>query len=137
MIFGSGMFALVVLALWIYCIFDAIATDESKMRNLPKIVWVLIVIFLPTIGSLAWLLLGRPERAGFAPGGETYRGNPRTPRVQPRSSRGGGFVAPDDDPRFLNDLDRRAKQLRAWEDDLRRRERQLRERPDDDGPAKE
>ena len=77
--------ALLAMALWIYCIFDVIATEEMLIRNLPKTVWLLIVIFVPTVGALAWLLLGRPPYAGFRPGDTSTR--------PARPARG-----PDDDP---------------------------------------
>lgn len=38
---------------------DIITKDESQIRNLPKIVWVIIVLLFPLIGSLVWLLAGR------------------------------------------------------------------------------
>ena len=68
-----GFVPLVLLALWVYCILDVIATDDSLARNLPKGMWLLIVIFLPDIGSLAWLLLGRPLYAGWRPGDTNRR----------------------------------------------------------------
>lgn len=36
------------------------------MRNLPKLVWLLLVVLVPVAGALAWLVLGRPlpERPG-------------------------------------------------------------------------
>ena len=131
MLFAGGLVGLVVLALWIYCIFDVISTDETVMRNLPKVLWLVIVIFLPTIGSISWLLLGRPERAGFAPGSSTYRPEPhrRGGLSAPRSR---GVLAPDDDPRFLAQLNDRAKRLREWEEDLQRREGELRKRDQGD-----
>jgi hypothetical protein len=78
--------ALLALGLWVYCIFDVIATEEMLIRNLPKTVWLLIVLFVPTVGALAWLLLGRPLYAGFRPGDTS-------PRRPSRPVRG-----PDDDP---------------------------------------
>jgi hypothetical protein len=42
-------------------------------------------------------------------------------------------AAPDDDPRFLAELDERTNRLRDWEDDLKRREEQLRRREEDEG----
>ena len=127
MLYAGGLVGLVVLVLWIYCILDVISTDETVARNLPKILWLLIVIFLPTIGSISWLLLGRPQRASFAPGGSMYRPEPR--RGQDRwGSRSLGVLAPDDDPRFLAQLNDRAKRLRDWEEDLQRREDELRKR---------
>jgi len=134
-ILGGGLIGLAVLALWVYCIFDVIATDDAVIRSLPKVVWLLIVIFVPTIGSIAWLLLGRPENAGFAPGGSTYRAEPRGRGVDRSTPRSYGVIAPDDDPRFLAELDDRAKRLRQWEDDLKRREDELRRREEDEGNA--
>lgn len=84
-VFGPGIGGLLILGLWVYCVFDVIATEEMLIRNLPKTMWLLIVIFVPTIGSLAWLLLGRPPYAGLRPGDTS----PRTSRP----ARG-----PDDDP---------------------------------------
>ncbi|HZK52448.1 MAG TPA: PLD nuclease N-terminal domain-containing protein [Actinomycetota bacterium] len=133
MIFGGGLFAFALLALWIYCIVDVIATNEGVIRNLPKLVWLLIVIFVPTIGSIVWLFLGRPERAGLAPGDSNFRAEPRGPRLDPSARRALGTMAPDDDPRYLAELDERTKRLRDWEADLRRRENELRDRDEDDG----
>lgn len=133
MIFGGGLFAFALLALWIYCIFDVIATNEGLIRNLPKIAWVLIVIFVPTIGSIAWLLLGRPQRTGFAPGDSTDRAEPRGSRLDNSTRRSLGTMAPDDDPRYLAELDERTKRLRDWEADLKRREDELHHREEDDG----
>src|SRR4051812_283896 len=113
----DGLLGLALLVLWVYCIFDVIATDEAVMRNLPKLVWLLIVIIVPDIGSLAWLLLGRPPRAGYLPGDTTTRDRSRHP-----SNRS---VAPDDDPAFLARLRDDAQRLRSWEDDLKRREEDL------------
>ena len=117
MFLGEGLFGLALLVLWVYCIFDVIATDETLMRNLPKIVWLIIVIVVPDIGSLAWLLLGRPPRAGYMPGDTSVR-----PPVRRAPS------APDDDPAFLARLGDEAARLRSWEDDLKRREDDLKRR---------
>ena len=123
---GGGLVGILLLALWAYCIFDVISTDESLMRNMPKILWLVVVIVLPTVGSVAWLLLGRPEGAGLRPGDTSTFKAPRTPRLD-RAPR-----APDDDPAFLARLDDETKRLRAWEDDLRRREEEMRRRDEGD-----
>ncbi len=71
---GPGFVGFVMFLLWAYCILDVIATDELLMRNIKsKMTWIFIVVFIPTIGSLAWLLLGRPLYAGFSPGSTEYR----------------------------------------------------------------
>jgi hypothetical protein len=115
-LYGEGIFGIALFLLWIYCIFDVISTEESLTRNMPKFVWLMIVIFLPDIGSVAWLLLGRPQNAGFTPGDTSYR----PPRAAPRG--------PEDSPGFIAGLDDRARDLKRWEDDLRRREEELRKK---------
>ena len=129
MLYGGGLLALALLALWVYCILDVIATEEAMMRNLSKVLWLIIVILLPTIGSLAWLLLGRPENAGYRPGDTTPRETkprPSLPRSRPRP------LGPEDSPEFIADLDERVSRLRKWEEDLERREEDLRRRETDD-----
>ena len=54
---GTG---LAILALWLFCLIDVIVTDDYRIRNMPKSVWVLVVVLLPTVGSVAWLVAGRP-----------------------------------------------------------------------------
>ena len=120
MFYAGGLAGLLLLGLWLYCIFDAIASEESLVRNLPKLLWVLIVIFLPTVGSVAWLALGRPERAGARPGSTTHRRAPRP-------------IGPEDSPEVMARTNDEVRRLRAWEDDLRRREDDLRRREEDDG----
>jgi hypothetical protein len=143
-----GLFGLVAFALWIYCLLDVIATDSTLVRNLPKTMWLFLVIVLSTVGSVAWLVLGRPERAGWWPGDSTYR----RPRSATWKVRG-----PEDDPGFVANLgpsssrpqppaadDRRRqlaereaelrrRELDAWEADLKRREADLDRRPPADG----
>jgi hypothetical protein len=115
---GGGLIGFLLIALWIYCIFDVISTEEVLMRNLPKFAWLMIVFFLPDIGSIAWLALGRPPFAGWRPGDTGVR---PTRRV----------LGPEDRPDFptsapADEDDRR--RLEAWEADLRRREQELRRR---------
>jgi hypothetical protein len=129
MLVGGGLVGLAILALWIFCIFDVIGTQEGLTRNLPKMMWLLIVIFLPTVGSIAWLIMGRPENAAFKPGGTAYR-QPGEPFRSPPQRK--GQIAPDDDPGFLAQLDERTRRLRDWEDELKRREDDLKRREQDE-----
>ena len=118
---GGGLIGFLLIALWIYCIFDVIATDEILMRNLPKLLWLAIVFFLPDIGSIAWLALGRPRYAGWRPGDTGARSARRV-------------LGPEDRPDFPSskpaDPDDRQR-LEAWEADLRRREDELRRHRED------
>jgi hypothetical protein len=142
MALGDGLLALLVLGFWLFCLFDVITTDESLMRNLGKPWWLVIVLFFPVVGSIMWLVAGRPLGAG-APG-LPYKGN-RDQADDPRGRSGGGSrygdaemaaarpsVAPDDDPEFLEHVRRQSTEdkdlLRRWEDDLRRREEELKRR---------
>jgi hypothetical protein len=139
MFYFGGALGVALFALWLYCILDVIASDETLIRNLPKILWLIIVIILPDVGSVAWLLLGRPPRAGLMPGDTGYR--------QPRStgSSGSGLdhpsrrrpraVGPEDSPQFMEGLEDRSARLRRWEEDLRRREDELRRREEGGDPA--
>jgi hypothetical protein len=81
-LYVDGLLSLMVLGLWVFCLVDAITTDESLCRNLPKIGWILLVVFLPLVGSIAWLLAGRPQTQRDLP----YKGNYRqeTPAVYDR-----------------------------------------------------
>ncbi|MFC7220315.1 PLD nuclease N-terminal domain-containing protein [Streptomyces polyrhachis] len=119
---------LLFLALWIYAFVDCLNTPEDEVKHLPKVGWVLIILFFATLGSIAWLLAGRPRRSAPAMGS--------TPAEWHRSYEPKATLAPDDDPEFLASLreaNRRDESLlKDWEADLRRREEELRRR--EDGP---
>ncbi len=120
---GGGLIGFLLIALWLYCIFDVISTEEFLVRSLPKMVWLLIVIMLPDIGSVAWLALGRPAFAGWRPGDTAGR---PTRRV----------VGPEDRADFSTTAKpESAERLEAWEADLQRRERELRRPKPDDPPT--
>ena len=54
----------VELVLLVYCLVDCIQTDRSDVRNLGKGWWVLLILFFPVVGGIAWLVAGRPRRGG-------------------------------------------------------------------------
>ena len=58
-------FGLLVMLLWVFCLIDVITAYDGGVRYLPKIVWLLLVVFLPLAGSLAWLFAGRPIGGGI------------------------------------------------------------------------
>ncbi|MBI1350439.1 MAG: hypothetical protein GC156_04895 [Actinomycetales bacterium] len=101
--------AILLVAVYIYCIIDVLRTPGGEARTLPKWLWVVLVIFVPIVGSVLWLILGRVWRAPGA-----------------FSNRRRGPVAPDDDPAFLKKLGDD-----AWSQRMRRR----RSNPSADGPA--
>ncbi|MGN6243032.1 MAG: PLDc N-terminal domain-containing protein [Motilibacteraceae bacterium] len=129
----------VPLVLFVFALVDCIQTDESLVRNLPKAAWVLLIVLVPLVGSIAWLAAGRPAaeqrnqgRRQVAWPATATSGFPEYER--PGSGRSGyirAAVAPDDDPEFLRTLGaeqrRHEQMLGDWEQDLRRREAALRE----------
>ncbi|QIQ03315.1 PLD nuclease N-terminal domain-containing protein [Streptomyces liangshanensis] len=131
---------LVPLGLSIYAFIDCLTTEEQDVRYLPKPVWAILVLLFPLVGSISWLIAGRDRRA-TGPAG-----------------RRGGWVAPDDNPEFLNSLKddrargddpaadapepsadeaRAAADLERWEADLRRREEEIERREKGGGAAED
>lgn len=50
---------LVGVALVLFALIDLITREEWQVRHLPKLTWVCVILFLPVIGSIIWLLVGR------------------------------------------------------------------------------
>ena len=61
------LFYLVPLVLAIYCLVNAITSRADDIRHLPKVAWILLILFFPFLGSIAWLAAGRPVAAGRGP----------------------------------------------------------------------
>jgi len=88
---GRVLLVVIPLALAIYTVIDAIQTDDARVRHIPKLIWILLILLTaPTgIGAIAWLVTGRQRGP--------QNGRPRPNR--PSAPRG-----PDDDPDFLRNL---------------------------------
>lgn len=115
----GGLFALASIAVWVYCIIDVVTTDEVEVRNLPKMAWILLVVFLGVIGSIAWLIAGRPQGKSFAIAGDPTAGQVNRP-------------PPDASSAIVNEREEAAR-LRVWEEQLRRREEEIRRREAEGG----
>jgi hypothetical protein len=117
---------LVLFALWIYAFVDCLGTPERDVRGMPKVVWVLVILFFGfvLVGPLAWLLIGRRRGRTAAPGGATpaewHRGH--RPAADRRYPPGGeplpgpqdpGWIPPDDNPEFLRSLSELNRQKRG------------------------
>ncbi|MGI5145002.1 PLD nuclease N-terminal domain-containing protein [Plantactinospora sp. CA-294935] len=126
-----ALLAIGQLILAVVALISCLSAENDEIRALPRFAWVLIILFFPLVGSIAWFVAGRPvspERP--AAGGRPAGGPDRRPPL-----------APDDDPEFLRSLDEeRSKRdrelLDSWERDLRRREEELRRR-DSEPPREE
>jgi hypothetical protein len=58
----DAVVSLALLSFWFWALVDVITTDASACRNLPKAMWVVIVLLIPGIGALVWVMIGRPPR---------------------------------------------------------------------------
>ncbi|WP_406285730.1 PLD nuclease N-terminal domain-containing protein [Embleya sp. NBC_00896] len=129
---------LLALGVLVYAFIDCLTTDEKKVRNLSKVLWVLILLLsspIPFLGPIGWFVAGRPKRE-YAGGSMGFGGRNR-----------GRQPAPDDDPEFLASLNKDDRKpsdtpssdndedemLKRWEEDLKHREDDLRS-PDQDNP---
>lgn len=83
---------LLTIALTIYAAVDCVQTDERWVRNLPKLIWLLVVLVFPIVGPIVWFIAGRPQRGPTGSAGPSGRQRPQAPR------------GPDDDPDFLRRL---------------------------------
>ncbi|WP_158850273.1 PLD nuclease N-terminal domain-containing protein [Saccharothrix deserti] len=109
MFYFGGLFGVLTLGLWLFCLVDVITTQDGDARNLPKISWLLIVLFFPLVGSIIWLVAGRPVRTVGRP--QAYE---RTMPAFPEYDRPGRFAATDSesDAEFLRRCRERAEEQR-------------------------
>lgn len=125
-----GLPLLIEIGLLVFCLIDAIQTPADETRNLSKGWWILLILFFPIIGPIAWLVAGRPVRVRTANAWRTGGGFPEHQR--PRAPRG-----PDDDPQFLAEMKsvntEQEETLRLWEADLKRREAEQRRKESGEG----
>jgi len=93
---------LFVFAVWllftVFVTVFAASAKKNEVRNLPKWSWILICLFVPFVGGLLYLVLGRP-----AVGPKPRFGRTKT-------------VAPDDDPTFLRDLSEKLEKEKPQQD---------------------
>lgn len=63
-LFGGGLLItlLVVLFIFLFPLLALISVLMNDFRGNEKIMWVLIIIFLPFLGSLLYFLIGRDKR---------------------------------------------------------------------------
>ena len=113
MLYFDGIGGLILVALWIGCFIDVLLTPEFACRNLPKLAWVFIVLLFSFIGSIAWLVAGRPWNQVGVPGNQGQRNSGVASRF-PEYDRPNRRAAtnPDDDEEFLDGLRKRAEEQR-------------------------
>lgn len=47
------------LGLLIFALVDVITSDEGNIKHLPKLVWIILIILLPLVGSIIWFIAGK------------------------------------------------------------------------------
>ena len=59
-IFGFGLIGLLCLILWVWALVDII---NSRFReDSTRIIWILLVIFLPFLGTILYYAIGREQK---------------------------------------------------------------------------
>lgn len=107
-----ALLPVLVLAMTIYALLDCARTPEDLMpARMPKVVWIVLIVFVVGIGPIAWIIVSRvkaAEERGGAVEPTVWSSKDGISLHRPERSRP---AAPDDDPEFL----------RGLEQDIRRR----------------
>lgn len=102
---------IVGLGLMIYSLVESIQTPRHRVRVMPKVAWMAVIVLVPIIGAGLWLGFGRIRE-------QRTRGN----QVRP------GPSAPDDDPEFLRKVEFERRQHQRREEEARKRAEQERKK---------
>jgi hypothetical protein len=135
---------LIDVALVAAALISCLSAEETEIRTLPRPAWVLIIVFFPLVGAIAWFSAGRPPPPDPDPALGRFGAFGRLAKDPPGPGRSAvrarpRVAAPDDDPEFLRSLDARQAQARRDREILRRWEAELRRegesRSEDDRPG--
>lgn len=130
------IFALLTVGFVVPCVIDVARTPSYEFDLPSKQTWLIVVVAFWVFGAAAWVLVGRrdlrirrawnemtalwafgPGQApGRAPVSQAWSGGSQRSgrRVRESALAPMRFVAPDDNPAFLLELDRR---IRDWQSD--------------------
>jgi hypothetical protein len=75
-----------LIALNLYAFILCAQTEQEQIQRLPKWAWLVIIVIFQSLGSVAYLVWGRPRNPGPGRGGKRK------------------IIGPDDDPDFLRQL---------------------------------
>jgi len=110
--------SLLTVALMIFALINIITCRDDQIKYLPKMVWIIIVILLPFIGSVLWFVIGR----------EYDGGGISLPRMPQRTAQTQTWSAPPSAPtdirtteQQLADLEREIEEARLQEEIARRK----------------
>lgn len=122
----SALLAAISIGFMVWCLVEAISTSGHRIRNLPKVAWILVILFLPLVGSVAWLIGGRPSNA--AASAATTPGPDRATRADARNP---AEEAADFSTRIR---ERAEEQRRRYEQQKKNKEHPETEQPEADTP---
>lgn len=69
------VFSVLVVMLMVGALVDMITLEPGRVKHLPKLAWIIIVILIPFVGSIIWFMVGREyaARAGRGSFGDPRR----------------------------------------------------------------
>ncbi|MEP7763513.1 PLDc N-terminal domain-containing protein [Sanguibacter sp. 25GB23B1] len=92
---------LAAFGLLVYAFTDFASSDEEDRGDIPRWLWLVIIVLLPYFGPISWIAFSRSRRKQAGRGQRPVAsGKGPAPRGRTRR-RASGPVAPDDDPDFL------------------------------------
>ena len=97
-----ALFYVIPIVLAIFAVVDCVQTPDDELRGLPRFAWLLVILFIPIAGPVAWLMVGTDhgdadrQRSAWPAGPGNNEPGLRRPVRR--------VIAPDDDPEFLSQL---------------------------------
>ncbi|MFE6997595.1 PLD nuclease N-terminal domain-containing protein [Microbacterium sp. NPDC057659] len=115
--------SILVLALTVVALIDIITRDDSQVKHMPKLVWILLVVFLPLIGGVLWFAIGREYPEGGIRLGRERRERPaqRQPSAPVAPARPVDTRSTEEQ---IADLDREIEEWRLRDEIAKRRKDQ-------------
>ncbi|MDQ1466635.1 MAG: hypothetical protein QOH10_1050 [Actinomycetota bacterium] len=84
----GGLLFVGLLLFWLWALYDVVTVEPSQVRNLPKVLWAVVVVLLFGLGAVLWVLLGRPARPTGASSHQHAQRRPRrAPAPEPETER--------------------------------------------------
>lgn len=117
------LFSLLIVALTVVALIDIITRDDTQVKHMPKLVWILLVVFLPLIGGILWFAVGREY-----PEGGIRLGRERPAKPSPREASAPAAPVHPVDTRSteqqIADLDREIEEWRLRDEIAKRKKDQ-------------
>ncbi|WP_164545133.1 PLD nuclease N-terminal domain-containing protein [Antribacter gilvus] len=98
---------LLYVALVVYALVDVVQSDEEDTGGIGKGLWIFAIVFLPLVGSIAWIVVssGSRRRRGVSRRSTGFPAGEVPPAQYPKRERTwekeASTYAPEDDPEFL------------------------------------